>query len=73
MSTSLLTSEEVAERLRIGVRTIPRLVERGEFRPTRVGRVLRYDPAEVERFVAGRPLNHDLDAYVDRLVAAFRR
>jgi excisionase family DNA binding protein len=68
--TPMMTSEEVAERLRIGVRTIPRLVERGDLRAVRVGsRVFRFDPDEVERYVAGRPPASDLDAYVERLVA----
>ncbi len=69
-NSSMMTSEEVAERLRIGIRTIPRLVERGDLRAVRVGtRVFRFDPAEVERYVADRPRVSDLDAYVERLVA----
>ncbi len=47
----LLTSSQVAEQLAVSVRTVERLVERGELVATRVGRSLRFTEADVAAFV----------------------
>ncbi|MCH7870466.1 MAG: helix-turn-helix domain-containing protein [Planctomycetes bacterium] len=48
----LLTVREVAERLRVSVRTVWTLIARGSLRPTRIGRCVRIQPAELERLLA---------------------
>jgi excisionase family DNA binding protein len=49
----LLTAQEVAYRLSIGVRTLYRLVQRGEFPPpVRQGpRMVRWKAADVQRYI----------------------
>jgi excisionase family DNA binding protein len=47
----LLTLDEVADRLRIGKRTVERLVAGGEIRSLRVGRRRLVEQLEVERYV----------------------
>ncbi len=69
MPAALLTTTEVAARLRRHPRTVGIYVRKGLLRGTLVGNALRFDPAEVERFIAGQARQDDLDAYVERLVA----
>lgn len=52
MTTALLTLSEVAERLRVSVRTVHRLIDRGQIRPTRIGRRTLVTEKEVEAFVS---------------------
>ena len=60
MSTSvpekpLLTPRETAEWMKVSTRTLRRLVERGEVPALRVGRQVRFDPAELASYVYGPP------------------
>ena len=50
----LLTLSEVAKLLAISERSVKRLVGRRGLRCVRLGRSLRFDPADVSRFVAAR-------------------
>lgn len=50
----LLTLLDVAEFLGVSPRTIRRLVTRQRITCVRIGRALRFDPADVSRFVAAR-------------------
>jgi excisionase family DNA binding protein len=52
VASHLLTTREAAERLAVSDRTIANLVSRGRLRPVRIGRAVRFSPAEVERFIA---------------------
>ncbi|WP_414645061.1 helix-turn-helix domain-containing protein [Candidatus Deferrimicrobium sp.] len=47
----LLTTNEVARRLSVVPLTIYRLTKRGLLRPRRIGRLLRFEEADVERFL----------------------
>ena len=49
----LLTLPEVAEVLRVSPKTVRRLLARG-FPHVRFGRVLRFDPADVHRWIVAR-------------------
>ncbi len=51
----LLTIAEVAEVLRVCSRTVHRLIERGDLRPSRVGRRVRITSDEVESFIRRGP------------------
>lgn len=50
----LLTSDEVAARLRLDVATVRRMTLRGELPGYRVGRGYRYAPSAVAAYLAGR-------------------
>jgi excisionase family DNA binding protein len=50
----LLTTREVADALHVHPRTVQRLVERGELAVVRLGAAIRFDPAELVRFIAER-------------------
>ncbi len=50
----LLTIAEVAKLLAISERSVKRLLTRRGLRCVRLGRSLRFDPADVSRFVAAR-------------------
>lgn len=50
----LLTLSEVAAALQLSPKTIRRLVARRSLRCIRVGRVLRFSPADLLRFVEAR-------------------
>jgi len=47
----LLTANEVARRLAVVPLTVYRLSKRGRLRPRRIGRLLRFEEADVERFL----------------------
>ena len=49
----LLTLPEVADALQVSAKTVRRLVARG-FPHIRFGRVLRFDPADVHRWLVAR-------------------
>lgn len=51
---SLLTLLDVADCLGVSPRTIRRLVQGHRITCVRIGRALRFDPADVSRFVAAR-------------------
>jgi excisionase family DNA binding protein len=44
----------VADALHVHPRTVQRLVERGELAVVRLGAAIRFDPAELVRFIAER-------------------
>ena len=56
----MLTAQQVAKQLGVNVRTLQRLEKEGSLMPVNVAplsskrRTLRYDPAVVEAFLAGR-------------------
>ncbi len=50
----LLTITQVASYLQLSARTVRRLVAMRQLRCVRLGRSVRFDPADVFRFVAGR-------------------
>jgi excisionase family DNA binding protein len=47
----LRSTAETARLLNCSTRTVYRLVDRRELRPVRLGRVLRFEPVEIERYV----------------------
>ena len=47
----LLTRQEVADILRVSTYTIDRMARRGDLRPLKSGQVVRYEPAEVRRWM----------------------
>lgn len=51
----MLTVDEAADRLRVGVSTLYRLVRHGRspVRPRRIGGCLRFSSIEVDRYIAG--------------------
>jgi excisionase family DNA binding protein len=57
---TLLTREQVAERLHVSPRTVTRLVSRGELRVVRLGRLARYRPSDVAVLVE-KALDNDDD------------
>jgi excisionase family DNA binding protein len=48
----LLTKQDLVDRLRVSLPTINRLIVKGQLRPVRIGRILRFRLEEVERFLA---------------------
>lgn len=53
-TTTLLSVPEVAERLGTGPRFVYRLVDERRIPFIHVGRYLRFEPADVEAYIAGR-------------------
>ncbi len=64
---NLLTTSEVAARLRVHPRTVAAYARKGDLRGIPVGNALRFDADEVEAFL--RRDVSDVDLVVDRLVA----
>ena len=54
MTAPFLTYPEAAARLSVSVRYLVERVRRGDLRPARFGRAVRFDPAELDRFAAER-------------------
>ena len=52
--TELLTLSEVAALLQVSLKTVRRLVANRRLPHFRVGRVLRFDPADVSRWLTAR-------------------
>lgn len=50
--TEVLTQSEVADRLRVSVKTVQRLTSRGELRAIYPGRFPRYTTREIEAYVS---------------------
>ncbi len=50
----LLTVDQAAFRLQMSPKTVRRLINSGELQAIRIGRVVRIDPRELDRFVAVR-------------------
>ncbi len=67
-ASTLLTTSEVAARLRVHPRTVAHYARKGDLRGIPVGNSLRFEADEVEAYL--RRDYVDLDAYVERLVAA---
>lgn len=49
----VMTTEQVAEYLQVALRTVYVLLEKGDLRGVKVGRVWRIRKAEVDRFLNG--------------------
>lgn len=47
----LLTSQEVADLLRVTTRTVGNLVKRGQLAKVKVGRSVRFEATEVDRYL----------------------
>ena len=61
MNEPYLTIQEVAARWKISVPTIRRMIARGEVSPVRIGRAVRIEYGEIERFEKDRrQADHDL-------------
>ena len=54
MNEPYLTIQDVAARWKISVPTVRRMIARGEVSPVRIGRVVRIEYGEIERFERGR-------------------
>ncbi|MFO1062230.1 MAG: helix-turn-helix domain-containing protein [Dongiaceae bacterium] len=50
----LLTYADVAERLQLSERSVRRLADAGALSVIRIGRAVRIDPRDLERFLAGQ-------------------
>jgi excisionase family DNA binding protein len=46
----LLTREEVANELRVSTKTVDRLITKGHFKVTRIGKLVRIPFTEVQKF-----------------------
>lgn len=51
-SAPLLTKDQVAELLQVSRRTVERMEESGELEPLRIGRMVRYRPADIEALIS---------------------
>jgi putative molybdopterin biosynthesis protein len=49
--TPLLRPADAAERLAVSRKTVYRLIDRGELRAIHVGRVVRIDPDDLDRYL----------------------
>lgn len=54
VSVPLLTYADVAAQLQVSLRTVRRLADAGELAVIRIGRAVRVDPRDLERFLAGQ-------------------
>ncbi len=52
MINSLLTIKDVMTRLQVSRATIYRLIARGELKPFKIGRSLRFDEHDLDTFIA---------------------
>lgn len=52
MATNLLTARRVAEQLAVSCNMVYSLAARGELSSFRIGSAVRFDPADIEAFVA---------------------
>jgi excisionase family DNA binding protein len=52
MNKTLLTIKDVMTRLQVSRATIYRLIERGELKPFKIGRSLRFDEHDLDAFIA---------------------
>ncbi len=52
MSTSLLTVDDVAERLGVPTRFVRRLVDERRIPFCKIGRYVRFEPDDVEQYIA---------------------
>jgi excisionase family DNA binding protein len=61
MNEPYLTIQDVAARWKISVPTVRRMIARGEVSPVRIGRAVRIEYGEIERFEKDRrQADHDL-------------
>ncbi len=51
MIKTLLTIKDVMTRLQVSRATIYRLIERGELKPFKIGRSLRFDEQDLDAFI----------------------
>ena len=54
MYDNMLTFNDVAERLKVSVSTVKRLVKSKQIRSVKIGHLRRFRPTDVSAFVAGR-------------------
>lgn len=54
MNAPYLTIQEVAVRWKLSVPTVRRMIARGEISTVNIGRAIRIEGVEIERFEAGR-------------------
>lgn len=54
MQKRLLTPKDVAELLQISVRTLERWVAEGKLPAIRLGRLIRFDPDDIRKFIDER-------------------
>lgn len=52
MGTSLLNTDQVAEQLAISVRMVRKLVAAGELRRLKIGRCARFEPGDIDAYLA---------------------
>lgn len=58
-SHRLLTMREAAkQRLNVSERTVWAMIQRGDLRAVRIGRSVRIDPRELDRFLAAAAVSH---------------
>ena len=55
----LFSKKEISEKLNISVRTVDRLLKRGELEALRIGRLIRVTQDQLDQFLEKSALNHD--------------
>ena len=63
---ALLTTQEVANILKVTVRTVYSLLEGGELQGVKVGRVWRVSEDDLQAFIARQKIAQDMPAYERR-------
>ena len=63
---ALLTTQEVANILKVTVRTVYSLLESGELQGVKVGRVWRVSEDDLQAFIARQKITQDMPAYERR-------
>jgi len=61
-ATTLLKVPEAAQRLRVCERTLFGLTKRNEIRCVRIGRAVRYDPRDLDRYIEAQKLRCGSDS-----------
>lgn len=56
-SHKMMTSGHVAARLGVSIDTVKRIVKTGELKANRIGKWLRFDPVEVQRYLDDSVVN----------------
>ena len=55
----LLTVDQLAEKLAVNPLTVRRMVQRGQLTAVRIGRAVRFDPVDVDAFLASVKVGKD--------------
>ncbi len=61
MQQPLLTSDEVAEILKVSRTSVYLMMKRGDFPIVRIGRVIRVRPEDLERYIHNKATRDDAD------------